>query len=92
MKTRSICRRCHRIRVVDGTRCCAACNTELRAMERRRPVAPLDEPPTHRLPDDAFTPEEQAVFFQQSSVDAEATLAWMNGEGPDPWPVDKDKP
>jgi hypothetical protein len=37
MKNRSICRRCHRIRVVDNTRCCPACDVELRAMERRRP-------------------------------------------------------
>ena len=45
MKNRSICRRCHRIRVVDNTRCCPACDVELRAMERRRPpsVATLSD-------------------------------------------------
>ena len=37
----SICRRCHHIREVDGARYCQACAKELRAMERRRPAAPV---------------------------------------------------
>jgi hypothetical protein len=52
MKNQSICRRCHRIRAVDGTRCCATCAVKLRAMERRRAppkacelcIDPIDAP------------------------------------------------
>jgi len=36
-KNRSICKRCHRIRVVNDTRYCEACAAQLRADERRRP-------------------------------------------------------
>jgi hypothetical protein len=35
---RSICKRCHRIRAVNYTRYCASCETELRALEQRRPA------------------------------------------------------
>lgn len=38
MRERSICRRCHRIRPVDDTRCCPSCAAELRAMGLRRPL------------------------------------------------------
>lgn len=51
-----------------------------------RPPPPGE--PTHYLPDDAFTPEEQAVFYKRSSIDPVAALAWLNGEGPDPWLVE----
>ena len=46
MKTTSICRRCHRLKPTDLTRCCAGCRTELRAQERRRPTpeAPAASP------------------------------------------------
>jgi len=35
----SICRRCHRLRPVNGARYCATCSAELRAAERRRPAS-----------------------------------------------------
>lgn len=53
-----------------------------------RPTAPEAVEPTHRLPENAFTPDEQVVFYNRSSVDPEAALAWLNGEGPDPWLVE----
>ena len=40
---------------------------------------------THRLPDDAFTLEEIANLDRVDVVDVEAALAWMRGEGPNPW-------
>jgi predicted amidophosphoribosyltransferase len=40
-KNRSICRRCHRLRPVDNTRCCAGCAEELRAIERPKRRAPV---------------------------------------------------
>ena len=39
MSISSICRRCHRLRSVNEARYCEACDKELRAMEKRRPVA-----------------------------------------------------
>lgn len=36
MKTRAICKRCHRIRVVDQAGYCEACDKALRAAERPR--------------------------------------------------------
>ena len=49
MKSKTICRRCHRLRAVNGARICASCDQELRAMERRRPVAPpIEDPPVER--------------------------------------------
>jgi len=42
--------------------------------------------PTHRLPEGAFTPEELERMDRVAPVDTEAALAWMRGEGPDPWP------
>jgi Uncharacterised protein family (UPF0175) len=44
------------------------------------------ERPTHRLPEGAFTPEELEVMDGVDPVDPQAALAWMAGEGPDPWP------
>ena len=43
--------------------------------------------PTHRLPEGAFTPEELEIMAKGTlaPVDVKAALAWMNGEGPDPW-------
>ena len=46
MKKRSICQRCHRLREVGDGRYCPACNTVLRADERRRPRAVINERPT----------------------------------------------
>ena len=37
MRARSICRVCHRVRPVNGSRTCATCEHGLRAGERRRP-------------------------------------------------------
>lgn len=39
------------------------------------------------MPDDAWTPEEQALLAKGGTdpVDVEAALRWMRGEGPDPW-------
>jgi len=49
-------------------------------------TAPSLARPTHQLPEGAFTPEELAVFDKRSPVDGEAAVAWLLGEGPDPWP------
>jgi hypothetical protein len=38
-KTRSICKRCHRLRQVSMTGHCFSCTGELRGMEQRRPLA-----------------------------------------------------
>lgn len=32
-----------------------------------------------------LTAEQERSFEQRSSVDGEAMLAWLMGEGPDPW-------
>jgi hypothetical protein len=42
--------------------------------------------PTHALPAGTFTAEELARMDKLAPVDAAAALAWLNGEGPDPWP------
>jgi hypothetical protein len=53
MKTRSICNRCHRIRVVNETRYCAGCVEDLKKMRTRR--APTQEagelPPVEEKPE-----------------------------------------
>lgn len=43
--------------------------------------------PTHYLPEDALTPEELALIAAGGTdpVDVAAALAWMVGDGPDPW-------
>ena len=43
MKTTSICRRCHRLKPTDLTRCCATCVKDLRGMEQRRSARPEPE-------------------------------------------------
>lgn len=49
MKTGSMpCRRCHRLKPTDITRCCVSCNVELREMEKRKTHqydGPKDQPP-----------------------------------------------
>jgi hypothetical protein len=60
MKNRSICRRCHRLRVVDNTRCCPACDVELRAMERRRP----SPKPNETTVPDLVTEEEREELMR----------------------------
>lgn len=37
---RSICKRCHHLRPVNGARVCASCEQILRADEQRRPTLP----------------------------------------------------
>jgi len=49
------------------------------------PALPSLEHPTHRFPEGPFTPEELAVMDGIDPVDPAAALAWMLGEGPDPW-------
>lgn len=49
------------------------------------PALPSLDRPTHRFPEGAFTPEELAVMDGIDPVDPAAALAWMLGEGPDPW-------
>lgn len=39
MKTKQICKRCHRLRAVNNARLCEACE-ELRKQEERRPPPP----------------------------------------------------
>jgi hypothetical protein len=48
MNRASICRRCHRIRVVDWTRICAPCSKVLDEMGRphHRVLEPISEDPT----------------------------------------------
>jgi hypothetical protein len=48
--------------------------------------------PRHRLPDDAIPPEELAVINERDSVDFDAALDWLNGEGPDPWKAGGQEP
>ena len=43
------------------------------------------EQPKYRLPADAIPPDEIAVLDKRAPVDGDAALAWLNGEGPDPW-------
>lgn len=45
------------------------------------------ERPLHQLPDGALTPEELETLDKSDPVDPAAALAWLNGEGPDPWRV-----
>ena len=52
-----------------------------------RSERPVTAQPDHRLPDDALTPAELAVLDQRDPVDSDAAVAWLNGEGPDPWLV-----
>lgn len=40
-QNRSICRRCHRLQVVDETRCCERCAVVLRGMEKRPARIPV---------------------------------------------------
>ena len=58
MKTGSMpCRRCHRLKSTDSTRCCASCNEALRALEKRRParVEAIDLTKTDPPPRNALT-------------------------------------
>ena len=63
MKTGSMpCRRCHRLKPTDITRCCVQCNKELRAMEERRPAQVVEaidlsktDPPPPAARRNAFT-------------------------------------
>ncbi|HVW26535.1 MAG TPA: hypothetical protein VHC69_14300 [Polyangiaceae bacterium] len=50
-----------------------------------RSERPAEAQPDHRLPDDALTAAELAELDQRDPVDSDAALAWLNGEGPDPW-------
>jgi hypothetical protein len=55
---------------------------------RAWPCPPGQRPPIeriHRLRDDALTPEELALLGERDPVDPAAALAWLRGEGPDPW-------
>ncbi len=57
MKTGSMpCRRCHRLKPTDITRCCASCNKELRALEQRkvRPEATPETKTAETAPRSAF--------------------------------------
>ena len=66
MKTTSICRRCHRLKPVDLTRCCATCKAELREMEKPKTRSP--EPETTRVeispPQGAAPPPPVRSAFQ----------------------------
>ena len=39
----------------------------------------------HRLPEDALPTKELAVIKERDPVAFDAAVAWLNGEGPDPW-------
>jgi len=39
----------------------------------------------YRLPDGAIPVNELAVIEERDPVDFDAAVAWLNGEGPDPW-------
>lgn len=55
MKKRSICQRCHRLREVGDGRYCPSCSTALRADERRRSRAVVDEPTLDETPESKQT-------------------------------------
>lgn len=48
--------------------------------------AERDAAPTHAFPDEAWTPEELARMNDVAAIDPDVAVAWMLGEGPDPWP------
>ena len=60
MRTRSICHRCHRLRVVCDTRYCVGCTSDLRGMEQRRPSPPEMSP--------ELEPKEAAVFVGNDAL------------------------
>jgi hypothetical protein len=39
----------------------------------------------HRLPDGAVATNELAVIKERDPVEYDTAVAWLNGEGPDPW-------
>ena len=46
----------------------------------------------HRLPNDAISTTELAVIKERDRVDYDTAVAWLNGEGPDPWKSGGRKP
>jgi hypothetical protein len=50
----------------------------------RKPTPP--DSATHAFPPSAWTRDEAERMDEVAAVDPEAALAWMLGEGPDPWP------
>jgi hypothetical protein len=49
------------------------------------PAEPRGNRPRYRLPDDALTADELALLDKRDPVDGAKALAWLDGEGPDPW-------
>ena len=71
-------------------RCAPACYLPGMASPARTepPAKPASEAqPTHRLPPEAFPPDiaAQLAKGEIDPVDAKAAVAWLNGEGPNPW-------
>lgn len=64
MLTRSICRRCHRIRFVDWTRLCDPCADVLRSLGQRKVSvpAPLEGEPTVLEPVPGEEPESDEDY------------------------------
>lgn len=54
------------------------------ATPARKPASP-SEPLRQDLPEKALTPKQARAFEQRSPVDSEAAMAWLMGDGPDPW-------
>jgi hypothetical protein len=75
MKTRSICKRCHRLRPVNQVRYCADCAGIIRNMEKPRP-APVKaaEPPTPGNSNEGGAPLEAKAAETASSDDAERVV------------------
>lgn len=46
----------------------------------------------HRLPKGAIATNELEVIEERDHIDYDAAVAWLNGEGPDPWKRDDRKP
>jgi len=74
MKKRSICQRCHRLREVGDGRYCPSCSTTLRADERRRPRAVVDEPTIDE------TPESKQVELADEAADTDPAPAVSDGD------------
>jgi hypothetical protein len=51
----------------------------------RKPSGDAPKKRLYRLPDGAIPANELAVIKERDPVDYDAAVAWLNGEGPDPW-------
>ena len=59
MQTQSICRRCHRIRIVDWARLCSACAKTLSEIGQRPSPPPPLEPSAEGEPETLVNPKRE---------------------------------